>query len=95
MTQDTFDIHAARRLADEISENLTALPKDSSKHAELRAEVEELKAMLKEAEAHNAAVEGKMRSVHARFDRAASELQADGIRVGAFLTQIGRMLGLD
>ncbi len=95
MSKGTFDIETARRLAQEISDNLAALPKDSAKHAELRAEVEELKTMLAQAEAHNSAVEGKMRSVHARFDRAAAELQADGIRVGAFLSEIGRMLGLD
>ncbi len=95
MSKDTFDVYAAKRLAEEISENLAELPRDSTKHAELRAEVEELKAMLSEAEAHNQVVEGKMRSVYARFDRAAAELQADGIRVGAFLSEIGRMLGLD
>lgn len=95
MSKDTFDIHAAKRLAEEISENLAAVPKDNAKHAELRAEVEELKAMLSDAEAHSHVVEGKMRSVYTLFDRAAAELQADGIRAGVFLREIGRMLGLD
>lgn len=95
MSKGTFDIHAAKRLAEDISENLDAIPKDSAKHSELRAEVEELKAMLSEAEAHSDVVEGKMRSVYTLFDRATAELQADGIRAGVFLREIGRMLGLD
>ena len=95
MSQSKFDIEAAMRLAEEISANLAALPKDSAKHAELRAEVEELKALLGAADSESHAVEGKMRSVHSLFDRAAIELQADGIRAGAFLAEIGRILGLD
>lgn len=95
MSKGMFDIRAAKRLAEEISENLAAIPKDSAKHSELRAEVEELKAMLSEADAHSHVVEGKMRSVYTLFDRATAELQADGIRAGVFLREIGRMLGLD
>ncbi|MBI2316781.1 MAG: hypothetical protein HYU75_07160 [Betaproteobacteria bacterium] len=95
MSKEAFDVRAARRLADEISENLASFSGDSAKHTELRAEVEELKAMLEAADAHSRVVEGKMRSVHALFDRAAAELQADGIRAGAFVREIGRMLGLD
>lgn len=95
MSKGMFDLRAARRLAEEITENLAAFSNDSTKHAELRAEVEELKAMLDAADAHSPVVEGKMRSVHALFDRAAAELQADGIRAGSFVREIGRMLGLD
>jgi hypothetical protein len=40
-------------------------------------------------------IEGKMKSVHASFDRATVELRADGIRVAIFLSEIGRMLGLN
>jgi len=40
-------------------------------------------------------IEDKMKSVHASFDRAAVALRADGIRVAIFLSEIGRMLGLD
>ena len=95
MSNHPFDIATATRLVTEISENLAALPKDSARYAELRTEVDELKALLGEADAQAHAVEGKMRSVHTLFDRAAVELQADGIRAGVFLREIGRMLGLD
>ncbi len=95
MSNGKLDIDAARRLVEEISKNLATLPRDSAKHGELRAEVEELKAMLGEADTHPPVIEDKMRSVHSLFGRATSELQADGIRAGMFLREIGRMLGLD
>jgi len=95
MNQEQFDIERAKLLIDEISGNLTALPADRSKYAQLRAEVDALKAMLERPDAKPAAVQDGMKSVHGLFDRAAEELRADGIRAGQFLGEIGRMLGLD
>lgn len=95
MNESEFDIDRAKSLVEEISANLAALPEDSAKYAQLRAEVEDLKRMLGDAEVHLPQVEDRMKSVHGLFDRAAAELRADGIRVGMFLSEIGRMLGLD
>ena len=95
MSKSQFDIDRAKSLVGEISENLAALPEKSAKYTQLRAEVEDLKAMLDRADAHLPMIEDRMRSVHASFDRAAVELRADGIRAGIFLREIGRMLGLD
>jgi uncharacterized protein (DUF2336 family) len=96
MTSDSkFDIHAAKRLAEEISENLAGLPEHSTRHAALRAEVEELKAMLERAGSKSPEIEGKIKSVQSALDRAALELHADGVRAGVFLSEIGRILGLD
>jgi hypothetical protein len=95
MNQSEFDIDRAKRLVEEISQNLAALPEDSAKYAQLRAEVEDLKAMLGHADVHVPMIEDKMKSVHALFGRAAVELRADGIRAGILLREIGRILGLD
>jgi hypothetical protein len=95
MRESKLDIGRAKSLVEEISENLAALPQDSAKYAQLRAEVEDLKAMLGRTDAHLPLIEDRMKSVHALFDGAAVELRADGIRVGIFLKEIGRMLGLD
>ena len=95
MNKSEFDIDRAKKLVEEISENLAALPEDGAKYAQLRTEVEDLKAMLGRPDAHVPMIEDKMKSVHALFDRAAVELRADGVRAGIFLTEIGRMLGLD
>jgi hypothetical protein len=95
MNKSEFDIGRAKSLVEEISENLAALPEDSAKYAQLREEVADLKAMLGGADAQLPMIEDRMKTVHASFDRAAAELRADGIRVGIFLKEIGRMLGLD
>ena len=95
MRESKLDISRAKSLVEEISENLAALPQDSAKYAQLRAEVEDLRAMLGRADAHVPLIEDRMKSVHALSDGAAVELRADGIRVGIFLREIGRMLGLD
>lgn len=95
MSNSEFDIGRAKSLVEEISENLAALPEDRAKYTQLRAEVEDLKAMLGSADVHLPMIEDRMKSVHGLFDRAAVELRADGIRVGMFLSEIGRMLGLD
>jgi len=95
MNQKPFDIERAKLLIEEISGNLGALPADRSKYAQLRAEVDALKAMLERPGARPADVQDGMKSVHGLFDRAADELRADGIRAGQFLGEIGRMLGLD
>lgn len=94
MSKRSIDVDAARKLIDEISETLARLPADSS-HAALRAEVEELKGMLAASGAEPPELEDKMKSVHGMFERAKTELQADGIRAGTFLSAIGRMIGLD
>lgn len=95
MSENKLDIGRAKSLVEEISQNLAALPQDSAKYAQLRAEVEDLRAMLGRTDAHLPLIEDRMKSVHGSFDRAATELRADGVRVGIFLREIGRMLGLD
>lgn len=94
MEKPGFDIDAARRLVDEISADLDSLPAGTTRHAQLRSEVGELKAMLAQADAHPPAVEAGMRSVHSQVEKASTELQSDGVRAGMILQDIGRMLGL-
>jgi hypothetical protein len=94
MSKRSIDVDAARKLVDEISDNLSRLPAGTS-HAALRAEVNELKDMLGTGGAEPPELEVKMKSVHGMFERASTELQADGVRAGMFLSAIGRMIGLD
>ena len=46
MSRSPFDIDRAKLLIDEISGHLAALPAEGTKYAQLRAEVDALKAML-------------------------------------------------
>jgi hypothetical protein len=95
MSESKLDIGRAKSLVEEIAAGLAELPQESAKYAQLRAEVEDLKAMLGRTDAHLPLIEDRMKSVHTLSDRAALELRADGIKVGIFLSEIGRMLGLD
>jgi hypothetical protein len=95
MSKSEFDIVRAKLLVEEISGNLSALPADSAKYAELRAEVDALKAILDRPDAPPDMVADRMKSVHGLFDRTSAELRADGVRAGLFMSEIGRMLGLD
>ena len=95
MTKRPIDVDAARKLVDEITLNLDAIPGDSQRQAELRAEVEALRALLEREDAEPPEIEDRMKSVHGTFDRYKEELQAEGLRVGMFLSAIGRMIGLD
>ena len=51
MNKSEFDIDRAKSLVEEISANLGALPEDSAKYAQLRAEVAACEARLGEMEA--------------------------------------------
>jgi len=95
MTQRSIDVDAARKLVDEISANLDSLPAGGARRAELRAEVDALRALLEREDAGNPEIEDRMKTVHGQFDRYKEELQAEGLRVGMFLSAIGRMIGLD
>jgi len=90
-----FDIERAKLLINEISVNLARLPADSARHAELRAEVDALKAILERPGAPHAQVRDRLKSVRGLIDAAAAELRADGVRAGILAKEIGRMLGLD
>lgn len=95
MSKRPIDIDAARKLVDEITQNLDALHGDSARQAALRAEVQALRALLEREDAGHPEIEHRMKSVHGQFDRYKDELQAEGLRVGMFLSAIGRMIGLD
>ena len=95
MSKPSIDVDAARKLVDEISANLESLPAGGERQAELRAEVEALRALLERPDAEHPEIEDRMKTVHGQFDRYKEELQAEGLRVGMFLSAIGRMIGLD
>ena len=94
MSRAPIDADAARRLVDEMADHLSRLPEDSA-HAALREEVEQLRGLLAAADSGGAEVQERMRSVHSQVDERAEELRTEGIQVGMFLRDIGRMLGLD
>lgn len=95
MSESRWDIDRARTLVERISENVASLPPDDPRYAGLRQEIADLKVMLGEGETDRPQIEERLKSVHGSFDRLRTELRADGIRAGAFLSEIGRILGLE
>jgi hypothetical protein len=95
MADSRIDLDAARKLVSELSATLAALPPGSAKHAELRGEIEKLQNALNHPQGADSGIESQMRSAHSALDSAATELEADGIRVALFVSEIGRIIGLD
>ena len=98
MEDQPLDIGAARRLADDLAQKLAALQGGDPKLDALRAEVETLRAMLAgtdAAKARHSRTGERLRAIESAAGHAALEMRADGFKVGAYLAEIGRILGLD
>lgn len=94
MSNTPLDIDAAKRLADDVSKKLADIQGNGPKVQELRAEVEQLRGMLGKAESEHSWIADRLKSVESTFEHAATELLADGIKVGAWVAEIGRILGV-
>jgi hypothetical protein len=86
------DIDAARRLVDDLSLKLAQL-EGGPRLDELRAEVESLRDVLAVGQAH--AIGARVKGLESALERAGTEVKADGMRLGALLAEIGRILGID
>ena len=93
MSKRSIDVDAARKLVDEIPKSQPAAGRHQPRRAARGGERAEGYARTGGAEPPE--LEVKMKSVPGMFERASTELQADGVRAGMFLSAIGRMIGLD
>ena len=94
MNNENLDVDAVKRLVDDMSEKLAVLPGDSSKLGELRAELSKLRDIVHASEAQHSWIADRLKSVENIFEHAATELLADGVKVGAYVAEIGRILGV-
>lgn len=91
-----IDLDAAARLVDMLERDLAQARQGNGEveHVErLRADVEQLRAALAEAPAHeevHAGLSALRDTLHAVRD----ELQLDAFKVGDYIARIGRLLGL-
>lgn len=91
-----IDLDAAARLVDMLERDLAQarLAQGDAEHVErLRADVEQLRAALVAAPAHeevHAGLHALRDTLHALGD----ELQRDAFKVGDYIARIGRLLGL-
>jgi hypothetical protein len=86
------DIDAARRLVDDLSHKLAQL-EGGPRLDELRAEVESLRGVL--AGGQTQVLGTRVKGVNSALRRAGVEIEADGMKLGALLSELGRILGLD
>lgn len=94
MTNQPLDLDAARRLADDLSKKLAEIQGNGPKVQALRAEVEALRDILGRSNSEHSWIADRLKAVEAVFERAAVELLADGIKVGGYIAEIGRILGV-
>lgn len=94
MSNENLDINAVKRLVEDLSGKLAALPGDSGKLAELRAELAQLSEIVNGPAAQHSWIADRLKAVENVFERAATELLADGVKAGAYLAEIGRILGV-
>lgn len=94
MNKDDLDLDTARKLVDDLSRQLADASAEGPKLDQLRAEVESLREILSGPNAQHSWVHERFLAIERVFEHAATELLADGIKVGQYIAEIGRMLGI-
>lgn len=94
MSKQDVDLESAKRLVADLSRRLEDLGGESRKLQELREEVRTLQAVLEAPEARHSRIADSLKSVDAALHEAAAELYADGVKLGSYVSEIGRILGL-
>ena len=93
MANDDLDLEAARRLADDLSSKLAQSRSGDASYQALRDEVEALRSALGSTPVQHSWIADRLKSIEGHFERAAVELLADGIKAGAYLAEIARIIG--
>ncbi len=89
-----MDLEKAQRLAADLSQRLAELGGESRRLQELRDEVRTLQELLAAPEARHSRIAEGVKSVESALHEAAAELYADGVKLGSYVSEIGRILGL-
>jgi multidrug resistance efflux pump len=89
-----IDLDAARRLVEQLERDLAAAQSGKVDPAVLRAEVEQLRALLAQQTAAPAEVHAGLSGVRDRMHTLGDELFNDAVKSGDYLARIGRLLGL-
>ncbi len=94
MSKQEVDLETAQRLAADLSRRLAELGGDGPRLQELRDEVRTLQEVLQAPGTRHSRIADSLKAVDAALHEAAAELYADGVKLGSYVSEIGRILGL-
>lgn len=94
VSKQEVDLDTAKRLVADLSQRLAELGGDSRKLQELRDEVRALQETLQAPETRHSRVADSLKALETALHEAAAELYADGVKLGSYASEIGRILGL-
>jgi hypothetical protein len=89
-----IDIDEVKRLIEALERDLDKVGEGSSGVETLRNEVDQLRSALRAEEPAHREVHSGLENVRNLLHRAGDELVDDAVKVGEYVTWIGRMLGL-
>jgi len=89
-----IDLEEVKRLVDALERDLGKVGEGSSGVDTLRSEVDQLRSALRSGEPPHQEVHSGLENVRNLLHRAGDELVDDAVKVGEYVTWIGRMLGL-
>jgi len=89
-----IDIDEVKRLVEALERDLDKIGEGTSGVETLRSEVGQLRGALRSAEPEHREVHSGLENVRNVLHRAGDELLDDAVKVGEYVTWIGRMLGM-
>jgi len=88
------NLEEVRRLVEALERDLDKVREGSSGIETLRSEIDQLSSALRSVEPAHREVHSGLENVRDLLHRAGDELLDDAVKVGEYVTRIGRMLGL-
>jgi hypothetical protein len=89
----TVDLEETARLIDALEQDLARLERGQGDLADLRADVDQLRAALASGQPHEQ-VHGGLAGLREKLHAAGDELLTDAVRTGDYIARIGRLLGM-
>ena len=89
-----LDIDEIRRIVQSLETDLAALPRDSTRLAAARTEVEQLRALLDADEHDHAEMHSGLSRAQASLHELSDEVLVDATGFADYVARIGRILGL-
>jgi chromosome segregation ATPase len=92
--ENRIDLEEVARLVETLEADIARLRQGQADPAQLRAEVEQLRAALAAVEQREQHVERGLQGLRERLHQLGDELFDDAVKSGEYITRIGRLLGL-